>query len=423
MKKIISILILNFTISLIGNAQISSCHLAGASVYIDYNSSPFMMNVNVNGSSTYNYSWIDTNGIVSSSNQTAFYSQWCVTITDINTGCDTIICQDCVANTSSSCACPLIYLPVCGCDGIMYSNSCIADCADIPWIPAVSNGLLGGFLPCSSWTPTTNQSPCDVEILADSIVCSFLNPQILTASVIAGTPPYSFLWGTGQSNSNILTINSPGNYCVTVTDGNNCSVNACINISLSDIPIFTNPSSSQICLGDSIMLEFANTPLTDILWYPTGDTTDIIFVHPTTTTNYIVEGTDINGCDRIGEVLVTVDTCNLMFYWDCINNQCMSNNFGTGSFITYSDCLDSCQLTSINNIYSDDIFLHPNPTKETLTINLNYISLNIYDIFGNKVLTNYSQKSVNVSKLNNGIYYAVVNYKNGRHVQKIIIKK
>ena len=112
-----------------------------------------------------------------------------------------------------------------------------------------------------------------------------------------------------------------------------------------------------------------------------------------------------------------------MFFWDCTNNGCMSNNFGTGSFITYSDCLDSCQLTSINNFYSDDIFIYPNPTKETLTINLNYISLNIYDIFGNKVLTNYSQKSINVSKLNNGIYYAVVNYANGRHVQKIIIKK
>ena len=148
-----------------------------------------MMNVNVNGLSQYSYSWTDTNGlVVGLANQIPFYTQWCVTIIDINTGCDTIICQDCIANSSALCACPMIYMPVCGCDGVMYSNYCIADCADVPWVPAVSNGMPGGFLPCSSWVPNI-QSSCGVEIVADSVICNSNYPQILTASPNASSTP------------------------------------------------------------------------------------------------------------------------------------------------------------------------------------------------------------------------------------------
>ena len=150
MKKISPFFILIFCLSILYypvSSQITSpCSLAGGSVYIDNSSSPWMMNVNVNGLSQYSYSWTDTNGlVVGSANQIPFYTQWCVTIIDINTGCDTIICQDCIANSSALCACPMIYMPVCGCDGVMYSNYCIADCADVPWVPAVSNGMPEDF--------------------------------------------------------------------------------------------------------------------------------------------------------------------------------------------------------------------------------------------------------------------------------------
>ena len=50
------------------------------------------------------------------------------------------------------CICPMIYNPVCGCDGVMYSNSCLANCQAVAWTPAVPNGA-GGFLPCSSSPP------------------------------------------------------------------------------------------------------------------------------------------------------------------------------------------------------------------------------------------------------------------------------
>ena len=69
------------------NAQTPPCNLTGGSVYIDNSANPSMMNASVNGMSMYDYVWTDTNGVViSMANQTPFYTQWCVTITDNITG-------------------------------------------------------------------------------------------------------------------------------------------------------------------------------------------------------------------------------------------------------------------------------------------------------------------------------------------------
>ena len=140
------------------NSQ-TPCSLSGGSVYLDYSSTPALMNASVNGMSLYDYTW---NNGSTGVNQTLIYSGWCVTITDLITGCDTTICENCMPDSTAFCPCPMIYMPVCGCDGIMYSNSCLAICAGVGWSPAISNGLPGGWLPC-----TSNSTSCFVEISAN----------------------------------------------------------------------------------------------------------------------------------------------------------------------------------------------------------------------------------------------------------------
>ena len=374
MKKLF-LLALTSVLSLLSYSQILPCTLNGASVYIDNNSNPRMMNASVNGMSLYTYLWTDTNGVaVGNANQQPFYTQWCVTITDNISGCDTTICQDCIGDSNALCMCPMIYLPVCGCDGVMYSNYCLADCADVPWVPATPSGQLGGFLPCSTWNPNT--SPCEVEIIGDTIVCSLTTPQVLTASPTVSSNPFiSYVWNNGQSNSSMLTISTSGNYCVTATDSTGCVSTACIDVSFVDsTPLnpLTIPNPPLICLGDSVVIEVNNSFIN--YWWNTANFNDInqhrVVVFPTQDFTYVVEAIDSNGCESREEIEVFVDTC----------------------------------ATTVAEIASMKIDIYPNPTNGNLFIDLPYginFSLEIYDITGSDVV--YKRTITNEFVLESGV--------------------
>lgn len=317
MRKIYALLLVFIFIGFSDiNAQPSPCNLTGGSVYVDHSTTPVMMNATVNGMSQYLYTW--SNGL--SANQTQYYQSWCVTIFDIMSGCDTTICENCIADTTTICPCPMIYMPVCGCDGVMYSNSCLAECAEVGWSPAISNGMPGGFLPC---TPPIS---CGVELMGDSIICNWGSPQILTASPNSTSSlPVTYMWNTGQTGP-VLTITTPGTYCVTQIDANGCIDSACITVSLQEIPIYTNPSPPIICLGDSIVLEIDTFGLSNIGWVPNSLPTPPvhrIVDFPIVSHPYIVEAIDAGGCQRRGEVFVTVDSCTVCIDSSLINLQIM----------------------------------------------------------------------------------------------------
>ena len=52
----------------------------------------------------------------------------------------------------------------------------------------------------------------------------------ITLAVSGGTTGYSYNWSNGQTSQNLAGLNA-GNYCVTVTDQNNCSVDRCETVS------------------------------------------------------------------------------------------------------------------------------------------------------------------------------------------------
>jgi hypothetical protein len=55
-----------------------------------------------------------------------------------------------------------------------------------------------------------------------------------------------------------------------------------------------------------------------------------------------------------------------------------------------------------------NLSIYPNPAKNTLTIDGDYTSATIYNVFGKLVLTTDYQKTIDVSALSNGIYFIKV---------------
>jgi len=94
-----------------------------------------------------------------------------------------------------------------------------------------------------SSTQTSNSSACD---------------GTATINVSGGVSPYTYLWDANTNNQTTQTADSlcGGNYCVTVTDNNGCTIDTCVDVTigieeqawLSDVQLFPNPNRGDFTL-------------------------------------------------------------------------------------------------------------------------------------------------------------------------------
>lgn len=56
----------------------------------------------------------------------------------------------------------------------------------------------------------------------------------ITSTTTGGTPPYTYLWNTGQTSSSI-TITDAGTYCISVTDSNGCTDEECRTVTAEPV--------------------------------------------------------------------------------------------------------------------------------------------------------------------------------------------
>jgi PKD repeat protein len=68
-----------------------------------------------------------------------------------------------------------------------------------------------------------------VSVTTNNTSCNGCNNGQADANVSDGTPPYMYNWSNGQTMQNIGGLQA-GNYCVTVTDNNNCTATACATV-------------------------------------------------------------------------------------------------------------------------------------------------------------------------------------------------
>ena len=136
----------------------------------------------------------------------------------------------------------------------------------------------------------------------NNISCFGFSDGSVDVSTLGGSPVYSFLWNTGATTEDILSV-PVGTYTVTATDINGCTINSTITLNeptqlTQTISGFTYPSGANIsCFGlsdGSIDLTPNNgSPGYTYLWTNGAVTQDVSGL-PAGVYNVMI--TDLNGC-------------------------------------------------------------------------------------------------------------------------------
>ena len=117
------------------------------------------------------------------------------------------------------------------------------------------------------------------------------------SSLTADTYYYTFRYRMGSNSCYVY-----GGYNGGFWDGTS-NVNGTLVV--NSLPTVSTIGDTSICSGDSISLSAIGGSTYS---WSTTETSSTITVNPTTTTTYIVTGSDANGCSNSDSVLVTVNT-------------------------------------------------------------------------------------------------------------------
>jgi len=129
----------------------------------------------------------------------------------------------------------------------------------------VSNGM--GCDGSDEFFYTVNELP-DVEIEGDA-VCQDESLELTAISEAGNT----YEWNTGSTTSNIEILEPVNNtlYSVTVTDTNNCTDEAEIQIIVNETPTTPIVNDDLVCKGTSAVLQVQNTCSGTLIWYDSSD--------------------------------------------------------------------------------------------------------------------------------------------------------
>jgi len=165
--------------------------------------------------------------------------------------------------------------------------------------------VIGGFCGIiSSDTIWIKDNPFKVN-LSDTIICENEGPITLNPTIIDGNQPYSFIWNTGATSSNItVSPNSTTVFSVTVTDSLSCNATAEATITVNPLPnVSINPEDTTICRGNGVSLVVSGADI--YIWF-NGSTDETLVVTPNSTTTYSVTATNLFNCSNSAKATINV---------------------------------------------------------------------------------------------------------------------
>jgi len=314
------------------------------------------------GTSPYTYSW--TNGANQIINQTT------ATVTNLAAGLYTVTATDtnnCVSSTSAVIFQPLaplsatanltavdckgnssgsIDLTVSGGTSAYTFNWNNGDSTeDLVGISAGNYAVTitdaNGCSESYTFTITEPAENLNTVFTTNNVLCFGENTGSITTSTTGGTAPYTYLWNTGQTSSNITGLVA-NNYSLTITDNNNCTntINPTINepaqaLTLSesniDVSCFggANGSIDLSVIGGTAPYSFewfnaSNTTLTEI-------SEDLVNLSSNT---YTVVSTDANNCSETISILISEPVAPISLTHTIDNVNCNGGSDGAINITT-----------------------------------------------------------------------------------------
>lgn len=231
-------------------------------------------------------------------------------------GADTITVTGLVATVTAS--------PSSICPGANTTLSVAGNALNYVWNPGGSTSTSILVAPSATTTFTltaggdggcTYNVNSTITVYSQPVVSAAAAPAAVcigdTATLVAsGASTYNWQPMNTNATSIIVAPSSSTTYTVTGTDANGCTDTGAVMLTVNPLPIVTAVTDSAvICLGDTVNLTAsgANT----YVWTPNASLSNSsaanTMAYPAATTNYILTGTDLNGCVNMDSVMVNVN--------------------------------------------------------------------------------------------------------------------
>jgi uncharacterized delta-60 repeat protein len=144
---------------------------------------------------------------------------------------------------------------------------------------------------------TINSLPAVVGNATQNVICE--NTEI----TLTGSGADSYTWNNGVVNLIPFTPLASSSYVVEGTDVNGCINRDTIFVTVNSLPTVDAGADVSICFGDEMTLSGSGAD--SYVW--DGGVIDGLPFTPTFSSNYTLTGTDLNGCQNVDEVFVTVN--------------------------------------------------------------------------------------------------------------------
>ena len=182
---------------------------------------------------------------------------------------------------------------------------------------------------------------------------------ILTGSGTA----VSYAWDNSVSDGIAFEPAATATYTVTGTDAAGCENTATITISVNAAPTVTAASDAagdMICEGESVTLTGAGTA-TSFTW--DNSVTDGVAFEPTTTTEYIVTGTDANNCSNSDTITIVVNSTPTV----TASSDATGDEICEGESVTLTGSGTATSYSWDNSVIDNDAFEPTSTTTYTVT--------------------------------------------------------